>query len=94
MIVDIVEVRVLEGYKLFLRFEDGTQGEVNVAELVKFEGVFAPLKAREFFTRVRLDPELGTVVWPNGADLDPLVLYSHVSGKPLPRFQVKPIFYS
>jgi len=89
MIKEIVDVRVLDGYRLFLRFEDGMQGEVDVAKLVKFEGVFAPLKEWEFFAKARLDPELGTVVWPNGADLDPPVLYSQVSGKPLPEFRMK-----
>ena len=89
MIKEIVDVRVLDGYRLFLRFEDGMQGEVDVAKLVKFEGVFAPLKEWEFFDKARLDPELGTVVWPNGADLDPPVLYSQVSGKPLPEFRMK-----
>ena len=89
MLKDVVEVRPLEGYRLFLRFEDGVQGEVDVASLVEFKGVFAPLKDREFFIQVRVDRELGTVVWPNGADLDPDVLYAHVSGRPLPRFEVK-----
>lgn len=89
MLKDVVEVRPLEGYRLFLRFEDGVQGEVDVASLVEFKGVFAPLKDREFFAQVRVDPELGTVVWPNGADLDPDVLYARVSGRPLPRFEVK-----
>ena len=49
IVKDVVEVRPLEGHRLFLRFEDGVEGEVDVASLVKFEGVFAPLKNREFF---------------------------------------------
>lgn len=35
------------------------------------------------FARVRVDPELGTIAWPNGADLDPDVLYAEVTGQPL-----------
>ena len=89
MLKNIVEIRPLVGYRLFLRFEDGVEGEVDVASLVEFKGVFAPLKDHEFFVQVRVDRELGTVVWPNGADLDPVVLYAHVSGKPLPRFEIK-----
>ncbi len=72
MMVDVVEVRPLEGYRLYLRFEDGAEGEVDVSGIVTLEGVFAPLR----------DPvRLGTVGWPNGADLDPDVLYAKITGK-------------
>ena len=86
---DVVEVRPLEGCRLFLRFDDGVEGEVDISSLVEFKGVFAPLKNREFFAQVRVDPEIGTVVWPNGADLDPTVLYALVTGKPLPHLELK-----
>jgi hypothetical protein len=87
MLVDIVEARALDGYRLWLRFEDGTQGDVDVARLVRFEGVFAPLRDRLRFAEVRVDPELGTVCWPGGADLDPDVLYALVRGDPPPTLQ-------
>jgi hypothetical protein len=74
------------GTRLRLRFEDGVEGIVDVAQIVQFSGVFAPLQAREFFVRVQVDPELGTIVWPNRADLDPDVLYSAATGEPLPDF--------
>ena len=83
MLRDIVEVRVMEGYQLRLRFEDGVEGTVNVAGLVDFSGVFAPLRAHDYFRQVRVNAELGTICWPNGADLDPDVLYSRVSGEPI-----------
>jgi len=78
MLVDVVEVEVLEPYRLRLRFDDGLTGEVDVARLVSFDGVFEPLKVPEVFAAVRVDPELGTIVWPNGADLDPVVLHDAV----------------
>jgi len=81
---DVVEVRPLKGYRLRLRFDDGARGIVDVSRRVPFDGVFAPLRDPEYFRRVRVDPELGTVVWPNGADLDPVVLYSLATGKPVP----------
>ncbi|WP_448204469.1 DUF2442 domain-containing protein [Azospirillum sp. sgz302134] len=84
MLKDIVDVMPLDGYRLHLRFEDGAEGDVDVAELVAFDGVFAPLQDRRAFASVRVDADLGTVVWPNGADLDPSVLYSLVTGSPLP----------
>jgi hypothetical protein len=81
MLKDIVEVRPTGGYKLYLRFEDDSDGEVDVSSLVSFHGIFEPLRDPAEFRRVRVDPELGTVVWPNGADLDPDVLYSAVTGQ-------------
>jgi hypothetical protein len=79
-----VEVRPLKGYRLRLRFDDGASGIVDVSRRVPFDGVFEPLRDPEYFRRVRVDPELGTVVWPNGADLDPVVLYCLATGTPIP----------
>ena len=84
MLKDVVEVRPLDGYRLHLTFEDGVKGVVDVAELVRFDGVFAPLKERNQFVAVRVHEELGTIVWPNGADLDPDVLYAEITRRPLP----------
>ncbi len=80
MIRDVVSVQPSEGYRLRLTFDDGVKGEVDVSELVTFVGVFAPLKDRREFVKVYVDAETGTLAWPNGADLDPLVLYARVTG--------------
>jgi hypothetical protein len=84
MLKDIVAVQPLENYRLQLRFEDGIQGVVDVHQLIRFSGVFAPLSDPKGFAAVRVDQELGTVVWPCGADLDPDVLYAEVTGQPIP----------
>ena len=84
MLKDIVEVRPLGGYRLYLRFEDGVAGELDFAGRLRFEGVFALLRDPVVFAQVRIHTELGTVVWPNGADLDPDVLYAELSGTPIP----------
>jgi len=42
MLGDVVEVRALEGYQLYVRFEDGVQGGVDVAKLASFKEVFTP----------------------------------------------------
>lgn len=81
---DVTAVRALPGYRLSLTFDDGTTGEIAVSELIELTGVFEPLKDAEEFAKVRVDPELGTFCWPNGADLDPQVLYSKVTGQPIP----------
>ncbi len=86
MLKDIVAVEPLDDYRLHLRYEDGAEGIVDLAELIQFTGVFAPLKERNYFVQVRVNPELGTIQWPNDADLDPDVLYAQITGEPLPSF--------
>ena len=81
MLKDIIEVAARPQHKLFLRFEDGVTGEVDVAKISNFAGVFAALRDESRFAEVIMNKELGAVLWPNGADLDPDVLYAIVSGK-------------
>lgn len=78
-IVHVTEVRVLGGYRLLLSFEDGSSGEVDFSH-EDWGGVFAPLADPTYFARVRLDDELGTIVWPNGADFAPETLHRLVAG--------------
>ena len=80
MLKDIVAVEPRAGGRLHLRFEDGVHGEVDVAELVTFTGIFAPLADPTEFAKAAVDAETGTVSWPNGADLDPVVLYARITG--------------
>jgi hypothetical protein len=84
MLKDIVSAAALSDYRLHLQFEDGVEGIVDLTALVGFRGVFEPLKDPTYFAQVRVDPELGTVAWPNGVDLDPDVLYARLTGMPLP----------
>ncbi len=86
MLKDVVEARPLDGFRLFLRFEDGIEGVVDVSKLVSFSGVFAPLKDRAHFVQVQVNKDVGTVCWPGGADLDPDVLYSVLTGTPIPSY--------
>lgn len=85
-IVDFVRItsaEVLGHYRLRLGFSDGSSRDVNLTG--ELHGpVFEPLADPDFFAQVRVDDELGTVVWPNGADLDPLVL--HGDFEPASRF--------
>lgn len=90
MIRDVVWAEPVGDYRLRMRFEDGAEGIVDVSRLVPFKGIFAPLESPEYFARVSVNPDLGTVCWPNGADLDPITLYSEATGSPLPTWTEHP----
>ena len=74
MIPKVIEVRVLEGYKLWLRFQDGLSGTVDLSTEL-WGPMFEPLKDVALFAQAAIHPELETVTWPNGADLAPEFLY-------------------
>lgn len=86
MLKDIVAVCPLTDYNLRLTFEDDIEGIVNIANLIEFTGIFEPLVNPTYFAQVAVNPDLGTISWPNGADLDPDVLYSLVADQPLPNY--------
>jgi hypothetical protein len=66
----IVEARYVSGFKVWVRFNDGAEGDVDLSRELTGP-MFAPLRDIEEFKRVSLHPELRTLVWPNGADLAP-----------------------
>lgn len=71
---DIVDVEVTGGYGLRVTFDDGAVREVSL-EGQLHGPVFEPLRDPELFARVAVNRESGTVTWPTGADLDPIVVY-------------------
>jgi len=81
MLIDVVEARAVGDHRLYIRFEDGVDGELDLKKLVEFKGVFESLQDPEEVARVRVDADSGTVCWPSGADLDPDVLYAELSGE-------------
>jgi Protein of unknown function (DUF2442) len=73
--IRVTEVEPLDGFALRLRFNDGSERVVNLEDEL-WGPVFEPLKADpEPFRQVHVDEEIGTIVWPNGADMDPDVLH-------------------
>jgi hypothetical protein len=74
---EITAVEHLGGHRLRLTFADGFVGHVDLSDrLTAAKGpMFLPLQDVEYFAQVAVDAELGTVVWPNGADLAPEVLH-------------------
>lgn len=83
-LIDVVHVIPLDGYRLELPFKDGVEGHRGFrSDHPTVRRSVRPLKDPDYFRLVRVDPEIGTIVWPNGADLCPDVLYSYASGKPI-----------
>lgn len=70
MIPHVIAARHIGAYTLWIRFDDGFEGEVDLAGEL-YGPVFEPLKDIEVFRRFQVHPELRTIVWPNGADLAP-----------------------
>lgn len=74
-LVHVTGVRYLGGYRLWLQFSDGAEGEIDLEGELWGE-VFEPLKDPAFFALAKLD--LDTVTWPNGADLAPEFLRANI----------------
>jgi hypothetical protein len=71
---DIVDVEVKGEYRLHVTFDDGAVRDVSLEG--QLDGpVFEPLRDPELFAQVEVNRESGTVTWPTGADLDPIVVY-------------------
>ena len=74
MIPRVTEARHVRDFIVLVRFQDGVQGEVDLGPQLYGE-VFEPLKDPEYFRQFRVDSDLHTLVWPNGADFAPEFLY-------------------
>jgi hypothetical protein len=59
---------------LRVEFDDGSQQTIEFGPVLAGE-LYGPLRDPEFFGQVALDPEVHTLVWPNGADFDPATLH-------------------
>ena len=72
----IKSAKYLPDFKLWVAFDDGTSGEVDL-DGVLIGPVLDPLQDVNMFKRFAADPELETLVWYNGADLAPELLKAH-----------------
>ncbi len=77
MFLHVKEAKYVRDYVIWLRFNDGAEGEIDLEKELEGE-VFGPLRDKRLFCEFRVDPELGTIVWSNGADLAPEFLYEKV----------------
>jgi hypothetical protein len=73
-LVEIRSVRVLREFEVELTFDDGVVRRIDLDPYLRGP-IFEPARAdAAFFRSVRVDPEIGTIAWPNGADIDAQVL--------------------
>ena len=77
MFLHVKEAKYLRDYVIWLRFNDGAEGEIDLEAELEGE-VFGPLKDQRLFQQFRVDAELETIVWENGADLAPEFLYENM----------------
>jgi len=76
----VKEARYIKDYVVWIRFSDGVEGQIDLGSELGGE-IFKPLKKIEYFKQFKLDDDLATLTWPNGADFAPEFLYDLVRGK-------------
>lgn len=70
----VISVAVSGSHKLLVDFDDGSRRDIDFLPVLKGE-LYGPLRDLELFKQVKIDPEVNTLVWPNGADFDPATLH-------------------
>jgi hypothetical protein len=76
MYYNVRETRYLRDFIVWLKFEDGTEGEIDLSSEL-WGPIFEPLKDSAYFRKVSV-AEYGTIAWPNGADIAPEFLYERI----------------
>lgn len=74
MILHVTDAKYLKDYLIEVTFNDGKKGIADLSQSLQGT-VFDSLKNKEIFSQFKVDHELDTIVWPNGADLAPEYLY-------------------
>lgn len=84
MLPHVVAARHVHDHVLWLRFDDGVEGEIDLVHELRGP-IFEPLRNPDYFTRFEIHPELRTLVWPNGADFAPEFLHGAIRSGQAPR---------
>ena len=77
MFLHVEEARYLRDYVIWVKFNNGLEGEVDLESELTGE-IFGPLKDKKLFRSFKIDPVLETIVWDNGADLAPEFLRENI----------------
>lgn len=83
----VTNVDVPRPFVIRLEFDDGLVRELEFVPTGQEGTVFEPLLDAEFFALVSVDPVSGTIIWPNGVDLDPSVLHGDYETAGTPTFR-------
>lgn len=67
-------VAVLPPYRLHLRFDDDSEGVIDFEPML-FGPLWGALRDKQVFAQVRVNPDTGTIEWPNGVDMNPTILH-------------------
>jgi hypothetical protein len=70
----VISFQITGSYTLLVHFEDNTEQTIDFSPVL-FGNLYEPLRDISLFNQVRIDPEVQTLVWPNGADFDPATLH-------------------
>lgn len=73
-IYKVRSVKIVAPHTLHVGFDDGTEQTIDFRPMLRGE-LYGPLRELDLFNRVRIDSEVHTLVWPNGADFDPATLH-------------------
>ena len=74
MFLHVTKAKYIEDYKVEVSFNNGRKGVADLFEALR-GSIFEPLKDKSIFANLKIDKELATIVWPNGADLAPEYIY-------------------
>lgn len=70
----VIGFEVIRPYTLRVKFDDGIEREIDFRPVLTGE-IYGALQDERLFSQVEIDPEIHTLVWPNGADFDPETLH-------------------
>lgn len=73
-LVNIESFEIIGPFSLQIVFSDRKVQQIDFLPVLRGE-IYGPLRSQDLFNQVRIDPEIKTIVWPNGADFDPALLY-------------------
>jgi hypothetical protein len=85
MLPKLIEAKYRRDYRVWLKFSDGVEGEVDLEKELWGE-MFQPLTDKARFAELSVSGDFKTLVWPNGADLAPEFLYQQLR----PDYALKP----